>query len=371
MKLTSSFQTVISLLLLGQNNIETQSVISEASPNIPGAGALFSQWIDDSNAASYQTVPRFWSNTVATSPKDHGVGSRSAGRAPFGTGFPDDSQGNKYYGETGILPPEDGDTKSLLNPLRKTSNSFAIADNSSTPTPRANSAEEQASREQDSPKGKMVPDNTGIPTWEYLGFNHTSWWSGDFAEAESAEALAQIESVGADTAAIVATHYLNDQKSHEILATQKTEPLSCVAQAVADAKAVDLQVWLKPHLDLSNGAWRGFLDPANRPLFFQNYKTWILAYAQLAQQENVEVLVIGTEIDKLIGEADKSAWLDIIAAVRQVYNGKLTYAVNWDKPGAISFASELDFIGIDAYYPLTENSNATVEQLVQAWTSPP
>ena len=169
----------------------------------------------------------------------------------------------------------------------------------------------------------------------------------------------------------MATHYLNDQKSHEILATQKTEPLSCVAQAVADAKAVDLQIWLKPHLDLSNGAWRGFLDPANRPLFFQNYKTWILAYAQLAQQENVEVLVIGTEIDKLIGEADKSAWLDIIAAVRQVYNGKLTYAVNWDKPGAISFASELDFIGIDAYYPLTENSNATVEQLVQAWTSPP
>lgn len=167
MKLTSSFQTVISLLLLGQNNIETQSVISEASPNIPGAGALFSQWIDDSNAASYQTVPRFWSNTVATSPKDHGVGSRSAGRAPFGTGFPDDSQGNKYYGETGILPPEDGDTKSLLNTLRKTSNSFAIADNSSTPTPRANLAEEQASREQDSPTGKLkVSGLIPLPSWQ-------------------------------------------------------------------------------------------------------------------------------------------------------------------------------------------------------------
>ncbi|MGK7947757.1 MAG: expansin EXLX1 family cellulose-binding protein [Xenococcaceae cyanobacterium] len=208
--------------------------------------------------------------------------------------------------------------------------------------------------------------------WEYLGFNYTSWWNGKFAARESTKALQQIAETGSDTATIVTTNYVTNTQSSKIFAQeQKTESLTNVEKAIVDAKNQELSVWLKPHIDPQDGQWRGFLNPTDRTTFFNNYKAFMLDYAKLAQAQGVEVLVIGTEIDQLIDTADKDYWLDLIAEVRQVYDGKLTYAVNWDKADRVSFAEALDFVGIDAYYPLTENKNATVEELVKAWTDTP
>ena len=217
-----------------------------------------------------------------------------------------------------------------------------------------------------------APDRSQVHTWEYLGFNYASWWNGKFAANESTEALQQIATTGSDTATIVATSYLENTQSSEIFALdQKTESLQNIEKAIVDAKNQGLSVWLKPHIDLNDGQWRGFLNPTDRTAFFNNYKAFMLDYAKLAQAQGAEVLVVGTEIDRLIGPADKDSWLDLIAEIRQVYDGKLTYAVNWDKAGEVSFAEGLDFVGIDAYYPLTENKNASVDELVKAWTDAP
>ena len=225
---------------------------------------------------------------------------------------------------------------------------------------------------QDLSMPEATPEPSTNHSWEYLGFNYASWWNGKFAAAESTEALKQVAATGSDTATIVTTNYVADTQSSEIFALdQKTESLQNVEKAIVDAKNQGLSVWLKPHIDPQDGQWRGFLNPTDRTAFFDNYKAFMLDYAQLAQAQDVEVLVIGTEIDQLIGTADKAAWLDLIAEVRQVYDGKLTYAVNWDKAGEVSFAEGLDFVGIDAYYPLTENKNASVDDLIKAWTGTP
>ena len=219
---------------------------------------------------------------------------------------------------------------------------------------------------------KPTSDLSQSQIWEYLGFNYASWWNGKFAASESTEALKQVAATGSDTATIVTTNYVANTQSSEIFALdQKTESLQNVEKAIVDAKNQGLSVWLKPHVDPQDGQWRGFLNPTDRTSFFDNYKAFMLDYAKLAQAQDVEVLVIGTEIDQLIGTADKDYWLDLIAEVRQVYDGKLTYAVNWDKAGEVSFAEGLDFVGIDAYYPLTENKNASVDDLVKAWTGTP
>jgi len=47
-----------------------------------------------------------------------------------------------------------------------------------------------------------------------------------------------------------------------------------------------------------------------------------------------------------------SKWRELIAKVRAVYSGKLTYAANFDQYDQVSFWSELDLIGINAYFPL-------------------
>ena len=45
-------------------------------------------------------------------------------------------------------------------------------------------------------------------------------------------------------------------------------------------------------------------------------------------------------------------WRELIAATREVFSGKLTYAANFDHYDQVAFWSELDFIGINSYFSL-------------------
>ena len=47
-------------------------------------------------------------------------------------------------------------------------------------------------------------------------------------------------------------------------------------------------------------------------------------------------------------------WRELIQKTRRVYQGKLTYAANFDQYQQVGFWSELDFIGINAYFPLRD-----------------
>ena len=63
-------------------------------------------------------------------------------------------------------------------------------------------------------------------------------------------------------------------------------------------------------------------------------------------------------------------WRRIIAEVRAVYRGKLTYSANWYQEFEdVKFWDELDYIGIQAYFPLTDKTAPTVEELRRGWQS--
>lgn len=49
-------------------------------------------------------------------------------------------------------------------------------------------------------------------------------------------------------------------------------------------------------------------------------------------------------------------WKNLIAHTRTIYDGKLTYAANFDNYMEVNFWQELDFMGINAYFPL-RNAN--------------
>ena len=129
-----------------------------------------------------------------------------------------------------------------------------------------------------------------------------------------------------------------------------------------------MRVMLRPLLDEVSlhtaGKWRGQIAPSSSAAWFASYKSLLVGYAQLAQAENVEVIDIGTEFDSL--QASTQQWLNLIAAVRGAYRGQLTYSANW----AISYPSfgwALDFLSIDAFFPLAVPVNATQQQLAAAW----
>ncbi|MEL7088016.1 MAG: hypothetical protein AAGL98_06185, partial [Planctomycetota bacterium] len=61
-------------------------------------------------------------------------------------------------------------------------------------------------------------------------------------------------------------------------------------------------------------------------------------------------------------------WEQMIAGVRRVYAGQLTYAANFDNYMDVAFWPSLDVMGINAYFPLrTPNEPATAEVLEAGW----
>ena len=134
-----------------------------------------------------------------------------------------------------------------------------------------------------------------------------------------------------------------------------------------------IKTLLKPHIWLTrptDGKWRTQIDMASEAewqQWFQSYRTFMLHYAEFAQQNNIEILCIGTELQNPAIEREAD-WRQLIADIRQIYQGKLTYAANWhDAFQQIKFWDELDFIGIQAYFPLSTEDSPSVEDLIAGW----
>lgn len=134
-----------------------------------------------------------------------------------------------------------------------------------------------------------------------------------------------------------------------------------------------LKVFFKPHLWIhkpTDGKWRSDVFPKNEA-DWQNwkssYKDFILRYAQVAEEAGAEMYCIGVELTRVALEKPEF-WTELIKEVRKVYSGKLTYGANWYKAYEnITFWDKLDFIGIQAYFPLTEKVNPSVEELNHGW----
>jgi hypothetical protein len=114
---------------------------------------------------------------------------------------------------------------------------------------------------------------------------------------------------------------------------------------------------------------------ANPDAFFAGYKTYMVQWAELAQHYNVPLLSIGNEMVAATKPQYTAYWEDIIASVRAVYSGKLTYAafsdvryVSNNEVAQIQFWDKLDYVGVDVYpdFP-TGTATPTVEQLDAEW----
>jgi hypothetical protein len=133
--------------------------------------------------------------------------------------------------------------------------------------------------------------------------------------------------------------------------------------------ALGMKVMLKPGIWIRGGHFGGdieFSTPAEREEWFENYGRFIERYAQLAAEIHADLFCVGGEFVRMSHyEAD---WRTIIANVRKVYPGPVTYAANFgDEFEAIKFWDALDFIGLQEYYPLPNDlSTAALLQKVEA-----
>ncbi len=103
------------------------------------------------------------------------------------------------------------------------------------------------------------------------------------------------------------------------------------------------------------------LDPTDPGAWFASYSTLLLQTATTAQFLNVGALSVGLELQRIVEKPENAErWAKLIAAVRGVYSGQLTYCSNplTGETQAVPFWHLVDFIGLDLYVPLVLNRSA-------------
>lgn len=135
------------------------------------------------------------------------------------------------------------------------------------------------------------------------------------------------------------------------------------------AHSHNLKVMLKPHVWVRGEGWTGdykLSAEADWKTWEADFSEYIMNYAKVADSLGVEMLCIGTEY-RIPAKERPEFWRGLIKNIREVYSGKLTYASNWDNYENITWWNELDYIGIDAYFPLVEGAHPTVKEIEEGW----
>lgn len=133
----------------------------------------------------------------------------------------------------------------------------------------------------------------------------------------------------------------------------------------------NIKIMLKPQIWLMNGAFTGDynLDTEAQWLALEtSYYNYILHFADLADSLGVEAYCIGTEFKNFIFKRPQF-WGNLIDSVRVHFKGEISYAGNWDSYQSFPFWSKLDFIGIDAYFPIDEGETPSLQDCIQGWQS--
>lgn len=203
------------------------------------------------------------------------------------------------------------------------------------------------------------------------GFNYA--YSNDresgYATERSQRSLAALAKLGANAIALVPYGFSSPSRLTEIRRAGKslfTESDQSLRVAVRQARSLGLTVLLKPQIWVSADVWPSDIDFAAEgdwERWFRSYEDWILPYALAAEELRVDLFCVGTELTQAALEYP-DRFRKLIARIRRIYRGPLTYAANWHQEfEQVSFWDTLDLIGLNNYYPLAQSPLADEKAL--------
>lgn len=153
------------------------------------------------------------------------------------------------------------------------------------------------------------------------------------------------------------------------------ETVEGTQETIEQAHKAGLKVMIKPHVWVQakrhewGNNYTGDLDLKSEADWLKlekDYREYLLDFAKVADSTNAEIYCIATEFKTFVKKRPQF-WFDVIKEIKQIYKGKLTYAENWDCFEAVSFWNEMDYIGIDGYFPLAEEQNPSLATLKKGW----
>jgi len=214
--------------------------------------------------------------------------------------------------------------------------------------------------------GKNPKKERALPKLPYQkGFNFAhegySIYNG-YGGRKATESLAKMKSLGSNAMAIVPYSFIRDKNQptpFRFSDNAGSENDQSVFHSTFEAKKLGMTTVLKPQV-FAGDSWPGDVEMLNEKdweAFFDYYHKWIRHYAFLAEIHQMDVLCVGTEFAKATLSHEED-WRKIFRSLRGLYQGQLTYASNWGAEfEKVGFWDELDFIGLNCYYPLSKNDN--------------
>ncbi|MGA2914690.1 MAG: hypothetical protein ABSE89_01540 [Sedimentisphaerales bacterium] len=132
-----------------------------------------------------------------------------------------------------------------------------------------------------------------------------------------------------------------------------------IRRAIQLARDNNLKVILKPVVNVYDGTWRAWIkfqtktgktDMQAWDKWWSDFRLFLLHYAKIAEETNCEMLCLGCEM--ISTEDFEWRWRNLIAEIRQIYGGVITYDVNHGREDKVNWFDALDVISISAYYPV-------------------
>lgn len=168
--------------------------------------------------------------------------------------------------------------------------------------------------------------------------------------------------MGANAIAIVPYTGMRDPEKAVPLRISRnagSENVQGIVHSAHQAKKLGMASMLKPQIWL-RGSWPGDIKMDTQEewdKFFDHYHRWIRHFALIAEIHDIEMFCVGVEFSHAtLAQEDK--WREIFRNIRKLYQGKMTYAANWGYEfEQVQFWDELDFIGLNCYYPLSKSDN--------------
>ena len=195
------------------------------------------------------------------------------------------------------------------------------------------------------------------------------WEPDAYAGREVQRGIVDIAATGARAITIIPTWYQDDPTNGLPRPDAEQSPTDDSLRAAIDAShAAGLDVLLKPHVDLSDDTDRAEISPADPAAWFDAYEQMMVQYASIAADTGVEMLSVGTELAGTM--PNETLWRRVIASIREVYDGPLTYAANFDVYADVPFWDALDLVGIDAYFELVDEPTTDVDRWSKRATDP-
>ena len=213
----------------------------------------------------------------------------------------------------------------------------------------------------------------GIPYLKGFNFAHEGYsiYNG-YGSKKATESLLKQKSMGSNAMAIVpytGINNINEATPLHFSNSAGSENDEAVVHALSTAHDMGMYTMLKPQIYVG-GSWPGGIEmPSDEEwaLFHDHYYRWIRHYAFLAEIHGMDALCIGVEFTKATLSKPET-WRSMIKKTRGLFSGHLTYAANWGEEFEnIEFWDDLDYIGLNCYYPLSKNDTPTDKEMSESF----